>query len=157
MPDATPDAEPLVSREVAGDSIADVREKFADMFGPGEGPENDSDRAGRSKLANLTTGQLIDELERRVAARSRNGSADRVAPARFDEAVEAGAGPPTEPPTEPTPQRQADHAANGQVAVDAVHYDADDDQRNGGDFEDMDAALQAALGTLARMQQRSAG
>ncbi len=127
------DAEPLVSREVADDPMADVREKFADMFGPGEEPEGqDSER--RSDLSDLTTGQLIDELERRIAARNRDYAAD-----------------PTASEPEETPVAATERAANDQ------HDDDTADDIDGGELDDMDAALQAALGTLARMQKSSAG
>lgn len=167
------DADRLVSREVADDPMADVREKFADMFGPGDASEDDIKGAERNDLSNLTTGQLIDELERRIAARQ--GALLDSSPAAPERhaATEPGAQPvvaeQNDAPAAPTPpaQRRSERAANDQMADDRA---ADDDQAgaersgdgdsgddSGGELDDMDAALQAALGTLARMQQRSAG
>ncbi len=148
--------EPLVARDVEIDPLVDVRAKFADMFGPGE-HDDDGRESAASDLSQLSTGALIDELERRMAARNRATERDssevadpgtRAAAIAQDETIDAPIAPP---------QGRTERAANDQLGDDPVAEYPAIDEATGGDPDDMDAALQAALGTLARMQQRSAG
>ncbi|TXC68213.1 hypothetical protein FSZ31_11005 [Sphingorhabdus soli] len=129
------DTPPLVAPDEEIDPLVDVRAKFADMFEPGD-RDDDTRDGSRRDLSRLSTSELIDELERRMAARQGVATPAQRPPAEMDAApIEAQAEAQAEAPIE-APVEQA---------------------INGTDGDDMDAALQAALGTLARMQQRSAG
>jgi hypothetical protein len=142
VPEQAEDDAPLVAPDDEIGPLVDVRAKFADMFDPADrDDERDGDARApvRRGLAHLTTSELVDELERRMATRH-----DGVA-----QVEDASPEIPAEPVDEmrPTP---AEFAANDD-ADDAAAIDL------GSENDEMDAALQAALGTLARMQQRSAG
>lgn len=149
--------EPLVARDGEIDPLVDVRAKFADMFGPGEHADDVERESAASDLSLLTTGALIDELERRMAARHR--ATEREPSEVAEPATRPAAIAQDEPIAAPIapPQGRTERAANDQLSDDPVAEDPSIDEGIGGDPDDMDAALQAALGTLARMQQRSVG
>ncbi len=135
------DTPPLVAPDEEIDPLVDVRAKFADMFDPDDRDKNASP-VSRPDLARLSTSELIDELERRIAARQ-----GMVAPAQHADTKEeaASAKAPVEAPVDQAINAHPDEELAAEVGD------------NGDDGDDMDAALQAALGTLARMQQRTAG
>ncbi len=132
----------LVAPDGEIDPLVDVRAKFADMFEPGDravASDDEGSAPSRRDLAHLSTSELIDELERRMARRQ-----DAVAP------VETARPEVHATPVDRVAETPADYVAND---------DADEESAIdlGAENDEMDAALQAALGTLARMQQRSTG
>lgn len=145
--------EPLFARDVEDDLSIDVRAKFADMFDPDD-DSGDDNGAAPSDLSHLTTGDLIDELERRMAARQ--GETERDSHATAERIAQPPAPAPAPAPAA-QPQCQPETAANDQIKDGPVADDASNDEDSSSDFDEMDAALKAALGTLARMQRRSAG
>ncbi|NCP10554.1 MAG: hypothetical protein GW859_01125 [Sphingomonadales bacterium] len=138
----------LVMPRVGDGPLGDVRSRFAELFDPADAHDEEEPPRARRDLAQLSTSELIDELERRMAGRAKSDDEDGASVIAHDGAHFDRAAPRDD-------EREAAPAPSDDAPAPAV---SGDDEASGSDdeFDDMDAALQAALGTLARMQQRSA-